>query len=304
MDSCTPHIYKFIVYYGSFLNYFQLYLDSLAINKDILTLFLVTDIDLSGYKLPDNLILIHLDKTNVQQRISDLLFKTYNTKVNPEDLVKNNYKFVDFKIVYPLLFEDYLEKYNVKDIDYVGWGDCDLIYGKFSNFIKFDYPYEIIGGWHGHFVAIKNNDSFKNLFKAIPNYFDLVTDNSKTYVVDEIAYRQPLENYLRDNKFNMFYANSHFCDLVPECFYYLFRPDYASLTKNFFHAYNIPKNISHLYYDNINSKLIMTYDDGESKEVLYCHLQKRKMDLPFNSYIDGYYINEYSFSETLNTNNN
>lgn len=292
-----PKIYKFIVYYGSFPNYFQLYLDSLAINNDILTVFLVTDFDLSSYNLPENLIHIKIDINNVKTRISDFLFKTYNKRINPEDLVKNNYKFVDFKIVYPLLFDDYLQIHKVKPTDYVGWGDCDLIYGKLSNFIKFNETFEIIGGWHGHFCAIKNTDSFKNNFKSIPNYFELVTNNSKTFITDEIAYREPLKQYLKDNNFKMFYTNRYFCDVVPECFYYKSRPEYKSYPKNFYHIYEPKKNLSHLYFDRSNSKLIMTYDDDESREVLYCHLQKRKMELSFTNYDKGYYINEDSFLE-------
>ena len=292
-----PRIYIFIVYYGLFPNYFQLYLDSVGINKDILTVFLVTDIDLSIYNLPTNLIHIHIGVQDVKKRISDLLFKIYNKRVLEDELIKTNYKLVDFKIVYPLLFDDYLQKYNIKNTDYVGWGDCDLIYGKLSNFIKFDKEFEIIGGWHGHLCAIKNTDSFKNNFTAIPNYFELVTNNSKTFLTDEIAYREPLKTYLKHNNFKMFYTNNYFCDIVPECFYSKFRNDYKSYIKNFFHTYNPLINISHLYYDKIKSKLMLTYDNGKVDEVLYCHLQKRKMLLPFTIYNNGYYINQDCFSQ-------
>lgn len=289
-------IYIFIVYYGAFPNYFQLYLDSLGINTDILSVILVTDIDLSPYKVPVNLIHVKLSIDQVKQRISNLLYKTYGKHVYSEDLVKSNYKFVDFKIVYPLLFDDYLQKYNVTKDDYVGWGDCDLIYGKMSNFIDFNENYGIFGGWHGHFVAIQNTDSFKNNFTSIPNYFDLVTDNSKTFITDEIAYREPLKEYLKKNNIKMFFANAHFCDIVPECFFHMTRPDHAKYEKNFFDVYNSTKNISHLYYDKLNAKLTVLYDTGDKREALYCHLQKRKMDMPFTTYENGYYINEFSFS--------
>ena len=301
-------IYLFIVYFGSFPNYFQLYLDSLSINKDILTVFLVTDIsNVNSYSLPSNLIHIHMTIHEVRKRISGLLVDTYQKQVEPESLVRTNYKLVDFKIVYSLLFNDILVQHNVTENDFIGWGDCDVIYGKLSNFIDFKEKYDIIGGWHGHFTAIKNNDSFKNLFKKIPDYFDLVTDNSRNYLTDEIAYREPLKAYLGENNLKMFYMNAHFCDIVPECFYSLFRPNWKHNSKNFFNSSRADKNINHLFFDKIKETLTTFNDDGTNYETTYCHLQKKQMNLPFQIYKTGFYINENSFSlvdKNTNKNNN
>jgi len=295
-----PRIYIFIVYYGKVPNYFQLYLDSLGINTDMLTIFFVSDIDLSSFTIPENLVQINLPFSNIRERISGLLLTTYGKTVLADDLVKNAYKLVDFKIVFPVLFEDILQKYNVTKRDYVGWGDCDIIYGKFSNFIDLKQPYEIIGGWHGHLTAIKNTDSFKNLYKNIPDYFDLVTENKRSYGTDEIAYRPYLVKYLEVNKFKMCYTNRYFCDIVPECYYDSRRPDHKIHDRNFFHVYNTSKNMSYLYYDKDASKLIILYEDGQISETLYCHLQKRTMSLPFTSYKSGFYIHEDMFSLSLN----
>jgi len=289
-------IYLTIPYYGAFPNYFQLYLDSLGINTDILTVFLITDIDMKPYTCPENLIVIKMNKYEVKKRASKFILETYNKVIEPDNLLKDNYKLVDFKIVFSLIFDDILQNHDVTEEDYVGWGDIDLIYGKLSNFIDFKEGYGILGGWHGHFTAIKNTDSFKNNFKAIPNYLELITDNSKTYVTDEIAYREPLKKYLSENKIKMFYANAYFCDIVPPCFYHMSRPDHKSWTKNFYDVYNPNKNINYLYYDKSSFNLSVIYDTGERRHVLYCHLQKRKMELPFTSYDKGYYINENSFS--------
>jgi len=293
----NPHIYIFVVYYGELPNYFQLYLDSLEINTDILTVFLVSDINISSYKVPKNLIQINMQLQIVKHRAKELILQTYNVTIDPEQLITTMYKLVDFKIVYPLLFDDILKQYNVTEADYVGWGDCDLIYGKLSNFIKFTEEFEIIGGWHGHLTAIKNTTSFKNNFKTIPNYLELITDNSKTHITDEIAYREHLIAYLEKNKFKMFYTNRYFCDVVPECFFHMFRHDYQNRSKNFFDTYNADKNISYLYFDNNNKTLSVKYEEEQNqKEVLYCHLQKRKMEQKFTSYKNGYYINIDSFT--------
>ena len=294
--STQKKIHKFVPYYGDVPNYFQLYLDSLAINKDVLVVYFISDIDLSSYKLPENFIYINLNKNHIKNRLSTLLYKTYGKYVHPEELLHTNYKFVDIKILYPLLFDDLLKKYNISKSDYVGWGDCDLIYGKISNFLDLREDYGIIGGWHGHLTAIINDNSFKNNFKTIPNYFDIITDNSKTYIADEIAYREPLKTYLADNKIKMFFTNRYFCDIVPPCFYHLSRPDHKKYDNNFYDLYNPTKNIKHIYFDKTNSKLTVTYATQESRETLYAHFQKRKMELPFTSYENGFYINENSFS--------
>jgi len=295
----SQHIYTFLVYYGTVPNYFQLYLDSLEINKDVLTVFMITDIDIYKiYKVPSNLIVIQMSLNETRKRISTFIEKYYNRVILSEDLVQTNYKLVDFKIIFPILFDDILQRYNIKENDYVGWIDCDVIYGKFSNFMNFDDNYEILGGYHGHFTAIKNTDSFKHLFLKIPNYFDLITDNSNTFITDEIAYREPLLQYLEENKFKMFYANAYFCDIVPPCFFHMFRKNHADLPKNFFDVYHANDNISYLFFDKINKQLFVKYDENnDMKEVLYCHLQKRKMELLFQEYDceNGFYINENSF---------
>jgi hypothetical protein len=125
---------------------------------------------------------------------------------------------------------------------------------------------------------------------------DLILDNSRHYGTDEIAYREPLKKYLVDNKIKMFYINKNFCDVVPPCFYHLSRPNHKEYTNNFYDLYNPTKSISHLYFDKDDAKLKVFYDNGESRETTYCHLQKRKMELTFDSYDKGYYINEHSFS--------
>ena len=290
-----PRIYIFLPYFGKFPNYFQLYLDSLKMNKDILTVFLITDIDLSSYCLPPNLIVAPMTIDDVRKRAANMLLSVFNRHVSPGDLIKTNYKLVDFKVTFPIMFNDLVVKHGITETDFVGFGDCDLIYGKISNFLKFENNYHIIGGWHGHLIAFINTESFKLFFKDVPRFCELCVDNSKTFITDEIACRETLKGYIKKNNYNMFFTNLYFCDIVPPCFYYLFRPDHAKLEKNYFDVYNHSKNIKQLYYTN-NQKLTVFYDDGSEREVLYCHLQKRAMTLPFTEYVDGYYIQEHGFA--------
>lgn len=290
-----PRIYLFIPYYGKFPNYYQLYLDSLRMNQDILTVFFITDIDMKQYDVPENAVIVHMAKEMMQQRLADMLRTVFGKTVDPSLLIKTNYKLVDFKVTFPIVFKDILEQHAVTEEDFVGWGDCDLIYGNLAKFIHFSENYHIIGGWFGHFAAIKNIESFKLFFKEVPNFFDLCTDNSKTFITDEIACREPLQHFLAKNKYKMFYINLYYCDIVPPCFYHMFRKNHYQLSKNFFDTLHPKKNIHHLFFDLSKKRLSVVYDDGSTREAAYAHFQKRAMTLPFQTYANGYFVYENEF---------
>lgn len=287
----------FIAYYGSFPNYFQLYLDSLAINDDILTVYFITDIDMSGYRIPKNCKSIWMTLEVLREKFSNFLLKEFGKTLPGNELIYCAYKLCDLKILYPVLFDQILIDHDIREYDYVGWGDCDVIYGKFSNFINNLGTFDIIGGYHGHFAAIKNIPELKNMFKSIDNIYQLLID-TKTYIIDEIAARKHIE------KLKMFYINKYFTDIVPPCFFNLFRKDHKQRKKNFFDVYNHEKDIRYLFYDKIKEKLFTMYDDGTTRETIYVHLQKRPMELSFTESNSGYWICENSFSihEPITTN--
>ena len=130
--------YIFIPYFGNFPNYFQLYLDSLAKNRDILTVFFLTDIDMSQYNVPQNAIKIDMSFDNIRERLSKFLLREYNLNIEHRILLPRTQKLCDIKIIYPILFDDIMTQYGITEDDFVGWGDCDLIYGKLNNFIKYE----------------------------------------------------------------------------------------------------------------------------------------------------------------------
>ena len=66
----NPLIYQFLPYFGAFPNYFQLYLDSVGINTDILRIILITDIDLTQYRLPTNVLPFAMTLDEVRGRAS------------------------------------------------------------------------------------------------------------------------------------------------------------------------------------------------------------------------------------------
>jgi hypothetical protein len=125
-----PRIYLFLLYFGQFPNYFQLYLDSVSINNDLLTIIILTDINVEQYKIPENVIIINMNIYEIRKRLALFLQNEYNENVDPNDLLTYNYKLCDIRPIYFKLFDDIITKYNIDTCDYVGWGDCDIIYGK------------------------------------------------------------------------------------------------------------------------------------------------------------------------------
>ena len=286
-------IWLYMPYFGAFPNYFQLYLDSLGKNADCLSVFLMTDSDLSSYRVPDNLIPIQLTLGAFREKATRFISDEFNIVVQPDALLKQPYKLCDFRIMYPELFRDVSEQYGVTDDDFVGWGDCDLIYGRFSDFLDMKEDYHVIGGFHGHFTAIRNIDLFRKLFKTVEGLPQLLLDETP-HVVDETAFRKPLLDILERNGYRMFYINQYFCDIAPECFFGLYRQDHAQRKKNFFDVYHPDKEIEYVHY-NRDGGLTVIYDDGDSRQSIYCHLQKRSMLLDFDRYENGYYIREDAF---------
>jgi hypothetical protein len=286
-------IWLYIPYFGAFPNYFQLYLNSLARNVDCLSVFLMTDIDLSGYRVPGNLIPIPMTLETFREKVARFVRDEFGVDVHPDALLKQTYKLCDFKILYPELFRDISDQNGVTENDFVGWGDCDVIYGRFSDFLDMHEDFHVIGGFHGHLTAVRNTDLFRKLFRAVPSLPELLVDE-KAHLIDEVGFRGPLQDLLERNQYKMFYINRYFCDIVPDCFIGLFRRDHAEREKNFFDAYHPDKDIDHLYYDR-DGRLTVVYDDQVSRQSIYCHLQKRVMSIDFNLDEDGYYIFEGGF---------
>lgn len=292
-DPRKPRIWLYMPYFGPFPNYFQLYLDSLGRNADCLSVFLLTDNDLSNYRLPDNLIPISMTLAELREKAATFITDEFGIKVFPDAILKRPHKLCDFRVLYLELFRDISARCGVTEEDFVGWGDCDLIYGRFADFLDMNDEYHVIGGFHGHLTAFRYMDSFKHLFRAVENLPKLLIDEN-SHVVDEIALRKPLLELLEQNRYKMFYINRYFCDIVPECFFGLFRADYAQRKKNFFDVYNSDKDIDFVRYDR-EGRLTVVYDNRDSRQSIYCHLQKRAMSIDFDRYENGYYIGEDSF---------
>jgi len=133
-----------LVYYGNFPNYFQLYLDSLEANDDILKILLITDINMDEYKIQKNIVLQYLTFDNVKIRLMKFIKYEYDLTVNTEEILKKPYKLCDLRPIYPILFSDFYDNFIQSENDYIGYCDCDVIMGKLSNFVNLNIDYNLI----------------------------------------------------------------------------------------------------------------------------------------------------------------
>ena len=145
-------------YYGKFPNYFPLWLKSAGKNKDF-TFMIFTDEDMSCYNVPDNVHVVHMTFDELKALIAPHLDFNF--------MLDSPYKLCDYKPLYGLIFQDWLNGY-----DFWGYCDPDIIWGDMSRFItdeileKYDRIYR-----HGHLCMYRNTEQSKTfMLKKVPGW--------------------------------------------------------------------------------------------------------------------------------------
>ena len=256
-------IHLSIAYFGkSFPNYFQLYLDSLGTNTEILVVHLFTNISLDGYDCPSNLVVEQMTFAELNQKMRDFFLCEFGAIVETPLLETFAYKLCEFKVAYHDIFN-----LQISEDDYFGWGDIDVIYGKVSNFIDLSCNYDRIGYNRGHFMALRNTEAYRKLYKtAAPDVLDIFKNNTWYSGYDEGKFPEALSK--NDHTFPLW---NHICDIIPEQWNKKWLP--AGSTATFYDTCDMTKDIRHLHYSS--KGLVVTYEDGKTREVVYAHLQKR-----------------------------
>lgn len=164
-----------ICYYGAFPWYFRFFLQSCATNPDIDFIF-ITDIPVPG-KLPPNVKLAPYSLADIRDAAAQAL--SFPVSLN------DPYKLCDFRPAYGLLFEDLLKEY-----DFWGYGDIDVIYGKIRHIITDEVlqQYDIISArkeyLSGFFALYRNNEKIRHLFRESRDYQKVFQDPAH-YCFDE-----------------------------------------------------------------------------------------------------------------------
>lgn len=255
-----------IPYFGSIPDYFDLWAMSAGKNSQFdFLIFSDLEFDVQQY---DNIKIIHMTFDEVKKMVQ--------SKFEMKVILHKPYKLCDYKVAYGYIFEEYLKGY-----DYWGFCDVDLIFGDISSFLS----EELINEYdklffHGHFSLQRNNEKMNTLFmKKYENVWDY-----------KYAFRTKHSCHFDENG-TLAYANEY--DDVKMffkwCFYDVNCRKYQMIN---------PNDGTEACCIWEKGKLIYVCNYGKCKqEVMYVHLQKRKMKRNFNGVVDKMAIIRDEFIE-------
>jgi hypothetical protein len=226
---------------------------------------------MSSYKLPSNVTVFRLSFEDVKIRAAKFLVDEFGEPTEPSTILKKNYKLCDFKPIFHRLFEDLYEQVGIQPTDYFGWGDCDLLYGKLTNFIRLN-THDVIGQ-KGHFIAIRYVEPFISAYKKTDRLRQRLKHELNWYT-DEQAFIDVLWDMRRSKQISYFETLPFICDIIPV-------DTYEELVK----TYEDNRPIEQFVFDKPSGRLFAVFKDGELRETMYVHLQKRPMLV---SYTDNY----------------
>lgn len=248
-------------YYGSFPWYFKFFLKSCAFNPTV-SFIIVTDIAYSQ-ELPQNVIFIHKPWDDLITQIDETL------EIKSE--IDKPYKLCDFKPAYGLIFSDLL-----KDYDFWGHGDIDIIFGNIRSFITDEIldTYELVNVRHdvltGYFLLFKNNSKMNYLFTHSKDYEKVFT-SPRNFYFDET-------NYMFDEfKSGMHYSEIH--SEIESMNHVVLRLEEEGYIKPYLNFHVIEGNPGKMIWDNgtltyCNSVEILLYHMVIFKNI--CHISKMK----------------------------
>ena len=249
-------------YFGSkFPNTFPLLLDSMKRNTNIEFLIFtnIKDKELE-FDNSSNISIKYTTLTNIRKLASNKLMLNIN--------LYDPYKLCDLKPFYGIIFEDYL-----KESDWWGYFDSDIIFGDLNAFIKSDVfvQYDRIFT-HGHLTFYRNNPKVNNIVMhdfsdpAMPNYKRVLMDK-EIYGFDEWGFGKNkgrgISWGIDKTKILKQYDNLNlFADILPEKFQF-------NTTAN--------QKFKYLIFDK--GKLLAIRENNSIVNLLYAHFQKRPMIL-------------------------
>ena len=175
----NPSIAFLVCWSGKFPWYFPYFLHSCRYNPDI-DFLIFTDNNVENLEIPANVKIIPY---SLKQ------FKTDAAKVlGFEVAIKYGYKLCDFKPTYGFIFYEW-----IKDYDFWGYCDIDVIFGNIRTFMTEELlgEYDIISARHdyltGSFALYRNNPEMRELFKQSKDYRQVFTE-PRNFCFDETNY--------------------------------------------------------------------------------------------------------------------
>lgn len=238
-------------YFGTLPVQYKMWRASALCNPTVDFMFF-TDADVEPAK---NIIVHKMPFSNFQQ----LVQKAFDFPI----VLDRPYKLCEYKQAYGYILHDY-----IKDYDFWGFGDLDLVYGDIRSFLTnsiLEHPF--ILGW-GHLTLLRNDEDANTYFKkqvdGYQNYRDAFTTSKITFF----------------DEFNHKGCSDKWRDCRPDdC--WLEEPfDNISRPKESFHFCSLNRGWQQVIFEHVDNKLYMLrFQHGqlEKRESLYAHFQHRGM---------------------------
>ena len=253
-----------IPYFGKFKNYFPVFLDSCSHNCSY-DWIIFTDND-DVYNYPKNVRKIRMTFDKFRQIIQE----KFSFEINLE----TPYKLCDYKPAYGYVFEEMIKQY-----DYWGYCDCDLVFGSMerflSNVLEAGYDKVFAGG---HCTIYKNSfENNRRFMKANSLYGELYKQaytNSRIFAFDEMCYGVNVHTLFLDDGARVFAKDLSFNVSTDS---YMFRRKYFNENNNMWIEESENKYIvydeGHVYAGSMKMK------SEPHQEYLYVHFQNRKFKI-------------------------
>ena len=147
-------------YFGKWPIWFEAHLLSISKNESVNWL-IFTDCEIPD-EYPSNIKFIYTTLEKLNDKINEVV--GFSVPLSSR-------KICDIRPAFGVVFEDYIKNY-----DFWGFCDLDIIWGNIRNFISDDIldNFDIISSRRnatsGHFTLFRNTIEINNLYKKIPNY--------------------------------------------------------------------------------------------------------------------------------------
>ena len=236
-------------YFGKLPPQYQMWRASALRNPSVDFMFF-TDTDVEPAK---NIIVNIMQFSDFQQ----LVQKAFDFPI----VLDRPYKLCEYKQAYGYMLQDYMKEY-----DFWGFGDLDLVYGNLRSFFTEEVlSHKFLLGW-GHLTLLHNDEDTNTFFmKQMDGYqnYKYAFTTSKITFFDE---------------FNHNGCSDKWRDCRPEdC--WLEEPfDNASKPKQSYHFNSLTRGWKQVIFEHMGNKLYMIrFNHGklEKKESLYAHFQHR-----------------------------
>lgn len=169
-----------IPWYGEFPWWMEYFLKSVESNT-MFNWILISE-NRPAQELPRNMKFVEFTLENLHTLIYQ--------KTGLEPNIENPYKLCDFKPSFGIIFSDLL-----KDFDYWGYCDIDLVFGDLSRFLQpyLEEGFDVLSPdeefFPGHFCLFRNTSEINNLFKTAISYVTVLT-SSKVFFFDEFLFKK------------------------------------------------------------------------------------------------------------------